>query len=62
MVHFSPVSLWSQRLLIERMRLSVNERHLPHTTSHASTHTVHHSTSIKPVSARTPAVSHTWIP
>lgn len=44
------------------VRLNTKERHLPHTTTHASTPTVHHSTSIKAISARAPALPTSWVP
>lgn len=44
------------------VRLSAKERHLPHATAHASTPTMHHSTSIKAIPARAPALPRPWVP
>lgn len=45
-----------------QVRLSGKERHLPHATAHASTPTVHHSTSVEAIPARAPAFPSPWVP
>lgn len=44
------------------VKLNAKERHLPHTTAHASSPTMHHSTTIKAVPAGTPVIACPWVP